>query len=59
MRNKTEMQSTGAASEGKAHDHLTLRVGEWFEASASGRLAIAALVLLGGGWLVCRVLGWL
>ena len=38
-------------------DHLTLRLGSWFEASASGRLAIAVVAVAVCGALALKALG--
>lgn len=40
-------------------DHLTLRIGQWFEASASGRLAILATILIAGAILAATGAGWI
>lgn len=35
------------SSELSGHDQLTIRVGHWLEASATGRLAIYAVIIAG------------
>lgn len=39
-------------------NHLTIKIGKWFEATATGPLAILALVILIAGGGVGRLFGW-
>jgi len=40
-------------------NHLTFKFGKWIEASATGPLAIGALVALAGGFAFLRAFGYL
>lgn len=39
-------------------DHLTIEVGQWFRASASGRLSIATVMMICGAGLIAKAAGW-
>lgn len=40
-------------------NHLTFKFGKWVEASATGPLAIGAIVVLSGGFAALRAFGYL
>lgn len=41
-----------------AHDHLSIEFGRWFKASASGRFAIVAVIIVLAAGLLLRLTGW-